>query len=47
VQPADPINATDTLFVVLTLGTLLCILFVLAVYIPTQIPVPVIPGAGH
>ena len=40
-QPADPINALDTSFVVLTLGTLLLILCVLVVYIPTQTPVPV------
>lgn len=46
-QPADPINATDTMFVVLTLGTILCILFVLAVYIPTQIPVPLEAMGGH
>lgn len=46
-QPADPINATDTMFVVLTLGTILCILFVLVVFIPTQIPVPTVPGVGH
>jgi hypothetical protein len=46
-QPADPVNATDTMFVVLTLGTILCILFVLTVFIPTQIPVPAVPGVGH
>jgi len=37
VQPADPLNLTDTAFVFLTLGTVVSLLFLLVVYIPARV----------